>query len=59
MWEEIIIAIIVCLCAAVAGRWLCRSMKGKERCGCASGKTGCTVKDQCPSAGQCEEGSEK
>jgi hypothetical protein len=59
MWEQIIIAVIVLACVGMAGRWLYRSLKGKDRCGCASGKTGCTVKDQCPSVGQCEDDLEK
>ncbi len=57
MWEKIIIAIIVLACVGIAGRWLCSSLKGKGNCGCASGKTGCTIDDKCPSMGQCEDDS--
>ena len=57
MWEKIIVAIIVLICAGVTGRWLYRSLNGKGRCRCASGKTGCTIKDQCQSSEQCEDKS--
>lgn len=56
MWDTILVAIIVGLCAVLIGRKVYRQLKGKSACGCDC-SSGCSVQQevgrQAPSSANC------
>lgn len=41
MWQNIVIAVVVLLCALYIGRKFCKQARGQAGCGCSGGCSGC------------------